>query len=288
MAGKVWLITGASRGFGAETVKAALASGDKVVATARSIEGLAYLNGNENALPLVMDVINGPQVDEAVAAASAQFQRIDILVNNAGYGLVGAIEECSAAEVENLYRTNVFGLLNVTRAVLPGMRKRKFGRIINISSLGGYASFPGWGLYCSTKFAVEGISEALHGELAPLGIRVTVVEPGYFRTDFLDGKSLISTAQRIPDYAETVGKMRDTISSRNHDQPGDPAKLAAVLVQLAGFPEPPLRLPLGSDTLQRISAKNALVESEIMKWQGLSVSTDLPEKVRKKRVLVAK
>jgi NAD(P)-dependent dehydrogenase (short-subunit alcohol dehydrogenase family) len=224
MAQKVWMITGASREFGAEMSRAVLASGDKLVATARNTRGLEHLGNTgqgtrSNLFTVALDVTDEPQVREAVQSALSHFGRIDVLVNNAGYGLMGAVEESSADEVERLYRTNVFGLLDVTRAVLPGMRKQRAGHIINFSSLGGYASAAGFGVYCSTKFAVEGITEALHGEPAPLGIHATVVEPGYFRTDFLDTSSLVETAGRIPDYEAAVGKVREfaariTTSSR--------------------------------------------------------------------------
>jgi NAD(P)-dependent dehydrogenase (short-subunit alcohol dehydrogenase family) len=161
--------------------------------------------------------------------------------------------------------------------VLPHMRKQRSGHIINMSSVGGYASGPGWGLYCSTKFAVEAIGEALSAELAPLGIHATIVEPGYFRTDFLDSSSLEATKERISDYAETVGRMREFAAGRNHQQPGDPKKLAQAFIQLANQSEPPVRLPLGTDTLTRIAEKNAFVEKETAKWRTLSVSTDFDE-----------
>ncbi len=223
---------------------------------------------------VALDLTNEAQVRNVVQAALSYFGRIDVLVNNAGYGLMGAIEESSAAEVERLYRTNVFGLLNVTRAVLPGMRKERAGHIINFSSLGGYSSAPGFGAYCSTKFAVEGITEALYDEVAPLGIHATVVEPGYFRTDFLDTSSLAGTAERIADYAATVGKVRKSAAAHNHQQPGDPAKLGQAIVQLANAIEQPLRLPLGTDTLRRIAEKNAFVQAETQKSRALSASTD--------------
>ena len=158
---------------------------------------------------MTLDVTNEVQVKDAVDSALSNFSCIDIVVNNAGFGLLGAIEESSAAEIENLYRTNVFGLLNVIRAVLTDMRRRHSGHIINFSSLGGYAASAGWGVYCSSKFAVEGITEALYAELKPLGIRATVIEPGVFRTDFLDSSSLVSTNAKIADYSETVGRMRE-------------------------------------------------------------------------------
>lgn len=188
---RVWLITGASRGIGARIAEAALAQGDAVVATSRSAASVEQRLGAHDALlPLALDVTDETQARHAVGAALDRFGRIDVLVNNAGYGLLGAVEEATADEVLRLYDTNVFGLLHATRAVLPAMRARRAGHVINISSLGGVQSAAGFGLYCSTKFAVEGITEALHAELAPLGIHATVVEPGYFRTEFLDSASL--------------------------------------------------------------------------------------------------
>ena len=274
MAQKIWMITGASRGFGAEIAKAVLDGGDKLIATARNVNSLDRLAKNPNVLAVALDVTDESQAKKAIDVGLKQFGSIDVLVNNAGYGLLGAVEESSAQEVENIYRTNVFGLLNVTRAVLPCMRKQKSGYIINISSLGGYSSYPGWGIYSSTKFAVEGITESLHGELAPLGIHVTVVEPGFFRTDFLDSSSLVKTATVIGDYTDTVGKMRDFAEGHNHQQPGNPSKLAQAILQLAEAAEPPVRLPLGTDTLKRIADKNAFVDREIETWRTVAVSTD--------------
>jgi len=274
MVPKVWIVTGASRGFGAEISKTVLEAGDRLLATARNVEALAHLNGHPNGLPVALDVTNEAQALAAVEAALRRFDRIDVLVNNAGYGLLGAVEESSAAEVERLYRTNVFGLLNVTRAVLPAMRRQRAGHIINFSSVGGYSSAAGFGVYCSTKFAVEGLTEALHDELAPLGIHVTVVEPGYFRTDFLDSSSLAATVARISDYAYTVGKIREFAAAHNHEQTGDPAKLGKAILELANVATPPVRLPLGTDTLKRIGEKNAFVEKEMAEWRTLAASTD--------------
>ena len=172
----------------------------------------------------------------AVAAAIEKFGRIDVLVNNAGFGLLAAVEESSDADVRRMYDTNVFGPLNVTRAVLPVMRKQRSGHVINLSSIGGYRSSAGFGVYCSTKLAVEGITEALHAELKPLGIHATVVEPGYFRTDFLDKSSLSVSPPRIEGYEDTVGAMRSAAARLNHGQPGDPDRLALVLVEFADAP----------------------------------------------------
>lgn len=274
MTQRTWLITGASRGLGAEIAKAVLAAGDRLIATARNQADLQQFGTNKDVLLLSMDVTDEAQVKAAIATSLEKFGQIDVLVNNAGFGLLGSVEECSAQEVESVYRTNVFGLLNVTRAVLPSMRQHRSGHIINMSSIGGYRSSPGWGIYGSTKFAVEGITEALHGELAPLGIHATVVEPGYFRTGFLDGSSLRPSAVQIPDYAQTVGKIRDVAAGLNYQQPGDPTKLAPAILQIVNADEPPLRLPLGTDTLQTIAEKNAYVEQETAQWRTLSESTD--------------
>jgi NAD(P)-dependent dehydrogenase (short-subunit alcohol dehydrogenase family) len=267
---KTWFITGASRGFGSLIMKAALAT-DAVVATARDPSSIA---DHPRLLKLPLDVTNEVQARDAAARAIETFGRIDVLVNNAGYGLLGAVEEASAIEVERVFATNVFGLLNVTRAALPYMRSQRSGHIINMSSIGGYASSPGWGIYCATKFAVEGISEALSIELAPLGIHTTVVEPGYFRTDFLSAQSLCSTAVRLDVYADTVGEMRTFAAAVNQQQPGDPQRLAQAIVQLAAARKPPTRLALGSDTVARIEEKHRDVERELDLWRAVSISTD--------------
>jgi len=222
----------------------------------------------------VLDVTDEAQVKSTVANAIERFGQIDVLLNNAGFGLMGAVEEASAAEIEAVYRTNVFGLLNVTRAILPSMRKQRSGRILNISSIGGYRSATGFGIYCSTKFAVEGLSEALHDELAPLGIKVTVVEPGYFRTDFLDASSLSVSPARIADYAATAGKVREVAAGLSHNQPGDPAKLANVLVAFANEPNPPVRLPLGRDTVAAIEAKHSADRAMLSRWRDVAITTD--------------
>ena len=272
---RTWFITGASRGFGALVAKEALNAGDAVVATARNPQHVVdALGDHPNLLAVALDVTNEAQAFEAAGAAVKRFGSIDVLLNNAGYGLLGAVEEAAASEVESVFRTNVFGLLNVMRAVLPHMRRQRSGHIINVSSIGGYGSYPGWGVYCATKFAVEGLTESLAIELAPLGIAATVVEPGFFRTDFLDDKSLSRTAHEIADYAETVGAMRSFAAGANHAQPGDPAKLAKALIVLANAPKKPLRLPLGSDTVAMIEDKNAKVAAELTEWRPLALSTD--------------
>ncbi|WP_085654209.1 MULTISPECIES: oxidoreductase [unclassified Pseudomonas] len=272
---RTWLITGASRGFGILIAEQALRAGDAVIATARNPQDITdRLGDHPNLLAVRLDVTREEEAHQAVAEGIKRFGRIDVLINNAGFGVLGAVEETSASETERLFATNVFGLLNVTRAVLPHMRAQRSGRVINISSIGGYQAYVGWGVYGSTKFAVEGISEALHQELAPLGIHATVVEPGFFRTDFLDEQSLIKTALVLPDYDETVGKMRTFAEAANHAQPGDPQKFAEAMLALVNAPNPPQRLALGSDTVARIEAKNRLVAQELAEWNELALSTD--------------
>jgi NAD(P)-dependent dehydrogenase (short-subunit alcohol dehydrogenase family) len=274
---KTWLITGASRRFGALIAEQALQRGDNVVATARDSSAVARRLGDaSNLLATALDVTNDAQARDAAAAAVARFGRIDILLNNAGFGLLGAVEEASAQEIERVYATNVFGLLAVTRAVLPQMRLQRGGHVINTSSIGGYAASAGWGVYCSTKFAVEGLTEALVLELKPLGIHATVIEPGFFRTDFLDARSLSVSPSQIGDYADTVGAARNFAATANHAQPGDPAKLAAALMTLVDAADPPLRMPFGSDTVRRIEEKNAFVAQELARWRDLAISTDVP------------
>jgi len=277
MKNKVWFITGASKGFGFEIAKAALASGGYVVATVRKdAEQLASrLKAEDRALVVTLDVTNENEVKAGVQAAINRFKRVDVLVNNAGYGLLAATEEASAEEIRKQYETNVFGLLNVTRAVLPQLRKQASGHIINISSLFGYMNnTPGFGLYGSTKYAVEGISEGLADELKPLGIQVTAVAPGYFSTDFASADSYQSSALILNAYKETVGAVRARIGQFHGNQPGDPAKLADVIVKLAASENPPLHLPVGRDAVKSLRDKIAQVTEELTAWESISTSTD--------------
>ncbi|SEW27795.1 NADP-dependent 3-hydroxy acid dehydrogenase YdfG [Chitinophaga sp. YR573] len=272
---KVWFITGASRGFGLEIAKAALANGDKVVATVRSQpEKLSGEISNDNLHVVTLDVTNEEEAKHAVKQAIDHFGRIDVLVNNAGFGLLGAVEEASDSEVRHSFDTNVFGLLNVTRAVLPYFRSQRSGHLINLSSVVGLTSTAGWGLYASTKFAVEGINEALAAELKPLGIHVTAVEPGFFRTNFLDGSSLTAAKTVIEDYSGTSGQMRAFASQINYKQPGDPVKLAAAIMKLAASSNPPVHLPLGNDTLLYFNQKMDMLNKEMQEWHGVITSTD--------------
>src|SRR5262249_17575286 len=227
-----------------------------VAAAGNPKESERTLAGDATSLLVVgLDVTDEAQTRAAAARAVEHFGRIDVLVNNAGRGLLGAVEEASGAEVRAVFDANVFGLLAVTRAVLPVMRAQRSGRVLNVSSVGGFVANPGWGVSSATKFAVEGLSEAMQGELAPLGIGVTIVEPGTFRTDFLDASSLGSVARPIGDYAATAGRMRTWAKNTNHAQLGDPAKAAAAMIAIATTDDPPVRVQLGADCVARVEGK---------------------------------
>ena len=272
---KVWFITGASSGLGLEIARNALQRGDLVVATARDPDTItAALGAQDGLLAATLDVNDEAQAVSAAQAAVDRFDRIDVLVNNAGYGLLAAVEEATSDEVERQFQTNVFGLLKVTRAVLPHLRRAGKGHVINISAIVGYGSLPGWGIYAATKFAVEGLTESLAMELAPLGIFATAVEPGFIRTNFLEGSSLKRAKNVIDAYAATVGAMREFATSVNRHQPGDPKKMAKAVLKLADSARPPVRLPLGSDTVAKIEEKNRFVEAELAQWRSVALSTN--------------
>ena len=245
---RTWFITGASTGFGRLLAEEVLKAGGKVVATARNRDKVADLETKypQRAKALALDVTDAGQVDSGVTQAFAQFGQVDVLVNNAGYGVAGAIEEVSEAEYMPMFETNVFGLLRVTRAFLPHLRKQRSGHILNLSSIGGLVASPGMGYYNATKFAVEGLSEALAAEVAPLGIRVTISEPGPFRTDFL-GRSGVVAKTRIADYDATAGNMRKYFAENDGKQKGDPLRAVHAMMQVVESPNPPLRLLLGAD-----------------------------------------
>ncbi|MFI9542820.1 oxidoreductase [Streptomyces sp. NPDC052016] len=272
----VWFITGASRGFGREIARQALERGDKVVATARRPEEVerALAGHGDRLLAVPLDVTDEAQAASAVRAATDAFGEIDVLVNNAGRGVLGAVEETSDDAARGVFDTNVFGLLNVTRAVLPVMRRQRRGHIVNLSSIGGFRAVAGFGVYCSTKFAVEGLSEALHQEVSPLGLKVTVVEPGYFRTDFLDGTSLHVEERVISDYEATAGAVRGAVPGLNRAQPGDPVKGAAAILAIVDADAPPLRVQLGSDCADAMDQKVAELAEEAHAWRHLALSTD--------------
>jgi NADP-dependent 3-hydroxy acid dehydrogenase YdfG len=275
---RVWFITGASTGFGRQLAEEVLKAGGKVIATARKLDKVADLESRypQTAKALALDVTDAGQVDSAVTQAFSQFRQVDVLVNNAGYGVAGAIEEVSEAEFLPMFETNVFGLLRVTRAFLPHLRKQRSGHILNLSSIGGVVAGPGIGFYNSTKFAVEGISEALAAELAPLGIRVTIIEPGPFRTDFL-GRSGVLAKTRIADYDNTAGNMRKYFAENDGKQKGDPLRAVKAMMQVVQSAEPPLRLLLGASALQRLRGKLSNWEKEIAAWEQVTEGADFPE-----------
>ncbi len=273
---KVWFITGISRGLGRAIAQAALQHGDAVIGTTRDGKtDLAAAGGRLHVVPL--DVTEPEKVRAAAGVAWALHGRLDVIVNNAGFGLLGAVEEVELSEVRRVFETNFFGTLNVTQAVLPRLRAQASGHIFNISSVGGFVGLPGFGLYNSTKFAVEGMSEALYKEVGPLGIRVTIVEPGAFRTDFLAQSSLLRTSHAIDAYAASSGKTRQSAEVRNGQQPGDPVRAAEAIVAAADSPNPPLRLILGIDALTLIRTKLAEVAEDLNAWESVSRSTNHAE-----------
>jgi len=275
---RVWFITGASTGFGRLLAEEVLKSGGKVIATARKLDKVADLEEQypETAKALTLDVTDAGQVDSVVSQAFARFGQIDVLVNNAGYGVAGAIEEVSEAEFMPMFETNVFGLIRVTRGFLPHLREQRSGHILNLSSIGGLIGGAGIGFYNSTKFAVEGLSEALAAELAPLGVHVTIVEPGPFRTDFL-GRSGVIASTRIADYDNTAGNMRKYFADNDGKQPGDPLRAVHAMMQVVESPKPPLRLLLGKSALQRVRTKLDSWQREIAAWEPVTVGADFPE-----------
>ncbi len=271
---RVWFITGTSSGIGRSLAFEALARGGRVAVTARDTGRLdPKLQESENSLPLALDVADAGQCDQAVEMILGAFGRIDVLINNAGHGMMGAVEEVSDTEARMVFDSNVFGLLNVIRATLPVMRKMRAGHIVNIGSVGGLRTRAGSGIYGATKYALEGISEALYDELTPLGIGVTLVEPGPFRTEF-SGRSLHEASRIIDDYAETAGAWRVTLRGKHGTQPGDPDKAAKAIVEVIDSPEPSLRLVLGDTAMERTKEKLDLVREDIERWRVLSGATD--------------
>ena len=274
----VWLITGCSTGFGRELARAALARGYRVVVTARNPDDVRDIpQGHEaNALVLKLDVTAPDDIRAAVEAAVSRFGRIDVLVNNAGIGYFAAVEESDDAEVRRMFEVNVFALGQMTQAVLPGMRARRSGHIVNISSIGGIRAFPAVGYYNATKFAVVGLSESLSLEVEPLGIKVTIVEPSGFRTDWA-GRSANEAPAEISDYAETAGRNRRSIRSNSGRQPGDPVRAAAAIIKAVESSDPPLHLLLGKAALKGANWKLDLLRKNFDAWQETTIGADFPE-----------
>ncbi|MBC9911964.1 oxidoreductase [Chitinophaga varians] len=271
---KVWFVTGASKGLGRDLVKKLLAGGYRVAATSRNLDELSKIATDDNFLPLSMQVTDEASVAKALADTVVRFGRVDVVVNNAGYGLAGGLEELSDSEARGNFDINVFGTLNVIRKVLPYFRAQKSGHIFNVSSIAGFTgSFPGFGIYCATKFAVDGLSESLATEVKPFGIHVTIVSPGYFRTDFLASGSLAVPAKPIADYT----LVRDLVSRHqneiNHNQAGDPEKAAAAFIEVSEAENPPVHLFLGEDAYNMVYAKIDAIKEEVEAWKTTTVST---------------
>jgi len=282
---KVWLITGTSKGLGRALAETVLEQGDTVVLTARNPELIQDLAASfpENTLAVQLDVTKPEEIQAAVKQATAKFGRIDVLVNNAGYGILGAIEEVSNAEVRRQFETNFFGVLEVLRTVLPYMRQQGSGHIVNISSVGGFVGYAGTGIYNGTKFALEGISEALAQEVTPLGIKITIVEPGAFRTEFVT-RSLVIADSEIKDYEIAIGEMRqgarDILDNQlEFQEPGNPKKAALAIIKAVNSENPPLRLALGEDAIYAINAKLESVKTELDAWKEVSFDTAFDELV---------
>lgn len=273
----VWLITGCSTGFGRELSKILLETGYRVVVTARDPAKVADIVADhpETGLALALNVDQSGQIETAVQAATARFGRIDVLVNNAGYGYLAAVEEGEDSEIRAMFETNVFGLAAMCRAVLPIMRAQKSGTIVNISSMGGVCGFPGIGYYNATKFAVEGLSEALAKELAPLGVKVLIVEPGPFRTDWA-GRSLKTPKNALDAYAETAVARRNATQAYSGTQAGDPVRGVRAIISAVEAESPPLRLVLGSVAQDVIAARTEAFLAELRAGKEVALACDFP------------
>jgi NAD(P)-dependent dehydrogenase (short-subunit alcohol dehydrogenase family) len=273
----VWFVTGASKGLGLALARRLLERGSRVAATSRSLAALTRALGGatDRLLPLEVDLGDERGVARAVDRVVDELGGIDVVVNNAGYGQFGTVEETSDAEARRNFDVNVFGLLNVLRATLPRLRAQRSGHVFNISSIGGYTgNFSGWGIYCSTKFAVAGLTESLCADLADLGVGVTLVYPGYFRTEFLSQGSLIRPAHPIADYAAARASEKQHTEAIHNNQPGDPVKAADALIEVYQCGDRPLHLFLGSDAVQLAEAKQDAVRKAIIANRAVSVSTD--------------
>ncbi|GCB44526.1 oxidoreductase [Streptomyces sp. NL15-2K] len=274
----VWFITGCSTGLGRALADAVLDRGWRAVVTARDPKAVADIVArHENrALGFALDVTDAQQIDNAVEAAKESFGHIDVLANNAGHGYLAALEEGEDDEVRALFDTNVFGLVDVTRRVLPGMRARRRGHVVNVSSLGGLTAFGATGYYHATKFAVEGLSESLAAEVSPLGINVTIVEPGAFRTNW-SGPSMRQSATRIDDYADTAGARRKSTLDTYGHQPGDPERAATAIIEAVQCENPPLRLLLGKVALDVALARLDALKTNFTAWRDVTLSADYPD-----------
>jgi len=279
---KIWFVTGASKGLGLTLVRQLLAAGYAVAATSRNLAELtrAVSTATASFLPLHMDLSDEASVQQAIEATISTLGGLDVVVNNAGYGQLGGLEELTAQEVRQNFEVNVFGLLNVLRYATPHLRQQQAGRVFNISSVGGYAgNFPGWGVYCGTKFAVAGLTESYAAEMKDFGVHATVVYPGYFRTDFLTSGSLGTPAQPIAAYQAIRDSQAAHEQQINGNQPGDPVKAAEVLIQVSEAENPPVHLFLGEDAYQMAAQKIAAVQHELQQWQAVATATNFAAEV---------
>ena len=270
--GRVWFITGASSGFGRALAEAALERGDSVVAAARNTESLSYADESERGHAIAMDVTDASQRDAALSEALERFGRVDVLVNNAGRTQVGAVEETTDEELRALFELHFFAPAALTRAVLPYMRRQGGGAIVQMSSVGGQVTAPGFSAYCATKFALEGLTETLHDEVGDLGIHAMIVEPGAFRTGLFRADAAYESAE-MPEYAETVGPTREYVRTNHGAQPGDPAKAAEAIIAALDSDDPPLRLVLGADAIGNIESRLATVGDELQAWRSVGEAT---------------
>jgi NAD(P)-dependent dehydrogenase (short-subunit alcohol dehydrogenase family) len=273
---RVWLITGASSGFGRAIAEAALARGDSVIAAARNLDALGELAEHERVHPLRLDVTDAAQREAAIAESIERSGRIDVLVNNAGRTQVGAVEETTDEELRALFDLHFFAPAALTRAVLPQMRSQGGGTIVQMSSVGGQVTAPGFGAYCATKFALEGLTETLRDEVAGFGIRTLIVEPGAFRTGLFRPGAAYESAE-LPEYADLVGPTRDYVHHNHGLQPGDPAKAAEAIIDAVDTEEPPLRLVLGGDAIENIEERLGALGDELAQWRSVGEATAVDE-----------
>ncbi len=271
-ASRVWFITGASSGFGRELADAALGRGDRVVASARDAGRLADLATGDRVYALSLDVVDRAARERAVQEAIGRFGRIDVLVNNAGRTQVGAVEETAEEELRSLFELHFFAPAALTRLVLPHMRAQGGGAIVQMSSVGGQITAPGFGAYCATKFALEGLTQALHDEVAPFGIRTLIVEPGAFRTGLFRPDAAYQS-RAMPEYADTVGPTREYVGGNDGLQPGDPAKAAQAIIAALDAEDPPLRLVLGGDAIDSIRSRLDQLTAELRDWEEVGRRT---------------
>ena len=275
MTTKNWFITGCSSGFGRALAEAALARGQRVIATARDIRSIADLEQADRCQVMTLDITEASEIPLVIQAAAEVWGGLDVIVNNAGYGLIGAVEECGEEQIRRSFETNFFGPLNVMRAALPMLRAQKSGHIVNISAAAAISNYAGFGIYGGAKAALELMSESLRAELAPLGIKVTLVQPGPFRTDFIS-RGMEKASDLISDYDATSGRFAKFLASMNGKQPGDPARAASAIVETVLSGEAPLHFPLGKYVVKKLRDKAAALTREANKWEAVAASTEFP------------